>query len=291
MKHTLLTIASLFFLVLSSNAQTTFTGDTWAEAQENGEAEITAVYLEEDSFAYTVDGELTGVEIDIFEQFATWLKNSKGVDLSINYVKETGFNTFYNMVEESSGGVFGLGSVTILERRREEVQFSEPFINNIAVLVTHESAPDLGSMEEISRVYDDMVGIAPVGTTLEGYMEDLKAQYYPNLTINRINSHQDVLKNIIANPKSFAYMDLSMFWPAYKKQGEPIKRQAVGDLSAEQFGFIMPLDSDWSGVIDEFFSIGGGYRSTSAYRSILMKNLGTEVLQMLDLAQKRQNRR
>ena len=86
-------------------------------------------------------------------------------------------------------------------------------------------------------------------------------------------------------------MDLSMFWPAYKKQGEPIKRQAVGDLSAEQFGFIMPLDSDWSVVIDEFFSIGGGYRSTSSYRSILMKNLGTEVLQMLDLAQKRENRR
>jgi putative glutamine transport system substrate-binding protein len=284
-------VCGLFILVFSSHAQASFTGDTWAEAREKGSAEITAVYLEEDSFAYTVDGQLTGVEIDIFEQFATWVKNSKGVDLSINYVKETGFNTFYTMVKESKGGVFGLGSVTILERRRAEVQFSEPFINNIAVLVTHESATDLDSMSEISKVYEDMVGIAPVGTTLEGYMEDLQAKYYPNLTINHIDSHQDVLKNIISNPKAFAYMDLSMFWPAYKKQGEPIKRQAVGDLSAEQFGFIMPLDSDWSVVIDEFFSIGGGYRSTSSYRSILMKNLGTEVLQMLDLAQKRENRR
>lgn len=97
----------------------------------------------------------------------------------------------------------------------------------------------------------------------------------------------EVVKKVAENPSYFAYMDLSVYWPAFDKQKLPIKRQAVGDLSSETFGFIMPLSSDWDEPLEEFFKLGRGYRSNPAYQSILMKHLGVEVTKMLQLAQMR----
>lgn len=292
-KHLLVSIFTLLFcyMILPVQAQQTYTGDTWAEVEASGEGEITAVFLEEDSFAYMENGTLAGVEGDIFNHFLNWVENTRDVEIAVNWVRKTSFSDFYKTVKNSENGTFGLGSVTILDRRREEVQFTPPFINNIAVLATHDDAPELTSLDNISDDFSGMTAAVPVGTTLEGYMDDLKAEHYPSLKIETFDSQMAVLNKVLEDPDYFAYMDLSIFWPAYSEQERPIKRHPAGDLSSEEFGFIMPLSSDWQPLIEEFFDIGAGYRSSSAYRKILMKNLGTEVMQMLDLAQKRQQER
>lgn len=260
-------------------------GDSWANARETGKASITALYLEEEAFAFLDNnGKLTGVEGDIFAHFINWVKNAKGIELEINYVEETSFVKFYDMIKNSSGGVFGLGSTTILDRRRSEVQFTPPFINNIAVLTSHEDAPDLNSLDEIASKFSGMKAVVADGTTLLGYMQELKEAYFKSLEIEILPSQIAVAEKVASDPNYFAYVDLSIYWPAVSKQNKPIKRQAVGDLSAEQFGFILPLDSDWEPVIKEFFSLGAGYRSSNAYRAVLMKHLGSEVTKMLELA-------
>jgi ABC-type amino acid transport substrate-binding protein len=277
-------------LVQASEAQT-YSGDTWAEAQEKGSADIVAVYLAEDAFAYkNDDGELTGVEIDIFKQFCNYVKNAKGVKMNVQYVRETSFSKFYDIVKNSKDGVFGLGSTTILDRRRSELQFSPPFINNIAVLVTNGSAKDLKSLGQIDNVYSDKIAVVAEGTTLEGYMENLKQKYYPDLKIERLPTQIEVIEKVASDPKYFSYSDLSVFWP-YKQNPEfNVKRQPVGDLAAEVFGFIMPLNSDWQPVMEDFFNIGSGYRSMSGYRNILVKHLGAEYTKMLELARQKNSK-
>jgi len=284
----------IFFGALNatSQAQDTYSGDSWSYVQENKTGEVTAVYLEEDAFAYTNEnGELTGIEIEIFQQFLNYLKNSRDIKLDVNYVKKSeSFGDFYNTVKNSSGGVFGLGTVTILERRKEEVQFTPPWINNVAVLVSHESDPTLESMEELPEVFAGKTAIIIENTTLEDRINELKNQYFPDLQTTSVTSQNAALDLVTEGEgEYFTYLDIAIYWPA-QQEGQPVKRHEVGDQASEVFGFIMPKDSDWKPAFEEFFDLGGDYRSNPAYRKILIDHLGPEYTRMLEMARKKNNR-
>ena len=70
------------------------------------------------------------------------------------------------------------------------------------------------------------------------------------------------------------------------QQRKPVKRHPVGDKASEQFGFVMPSNSDWSAILDEFFKADGGYRNSTEYKSILRKHLGETGMKLLQSATK-----
>ncbi|TNE68626.1 transporter substrate-binding domain-containing protein [bacterium] len=283
MKQFILTL--VLGIILAGNVTAQLKGDTYADALKNKKATIVAVYLEEEAFAFKdADGKVSGIEGDIFSHFVNWLKNAKGIDLKVSYIGEKSFAKFYEMVQNGSQGVVGLGTTTILDRRKSEVKFSPPFINNIAVLISNSSIPNLSSLNAMGTEFSKLKGLAAKGTTLEGYLRNATSTYYPNAKLEFLPSQGEVAEKVAQDPSYFAYVDLSVYWPAFDKQKMAIKRHPVGDLASETFGFIMPLDSDWDKVINEFFSLGTGYRSTAAYRNILMKHLGVEVTKMLEIA-------
>lgn len=284
-------VLSLIFVALllsfpQLNAQQ-LQGDSWQEVQQNGGGEVTLMYYEEDGFAYeNEDGELTGVEIDIFQQFVYYLKNAKDIVLDVNYVGTRDFSKLYQNVKEGEPGLFGIGNVTITPQREQEIDFSPPYLTNIAVLITHESVSDLSSMDAMPRQFQGMEGVVFKGTTHENRMRRIKQQYYPDLSLTYTNSDAEVVDKVVNDTNAFGYVDLSIYWVA-TKNGKPIKRHQVGDQASESFGIIMPAGSDWVEPMQEFFNIGRGYRSTSAYRNILVQHLGVEVTQMLEIARKK----
>lgn len=281
-------VAMVFFYAGLLSAQVLM-GDSWEKASAAKSGKIVAVYLEEDAFAYIdAKGNLTGIEVDIFEHFVNWVKNAKGVNLQVEYIGDKSFSGFYNAVQNAEDGVFGLGTITILERRATEVKFSPPFINNIALLVTHNSVGELSSMGQIATAFAGKKAIVAKGSTLEGYMREVKAKYHPNLVIELADSQIEAMDKVAVDPSYFAYLDLSIYWPGVQGRKLPIKRHAVGDLSQETFGFIMPLKTSWQPVITEFFNLGNGYRSNPAYKNILLRHLGPEVTKMLELARRQQ---
>ena len=262
-----------------------FSGDTFEEAQEQGEAEITAHYLEEDAFAYYEGGELQGIHHDIFERFVSWAEQEYGIDITVNWEGEAeSFSRFYSNVEESDGGVFGLGTVTILEERRQEVQFTPPYIVNIAVLATHETVPEVDSWDEATEQLNNLTGISIPGTTLETRMEYLQDNYLPDLEFVDVASQHEAMEQIDQNPDQFTYVDLAVYWPL--REVLDLQRHEFADEPGEEFGYIMPLDSDWQEPITRFFTLGSGFETTSSYRNIIMEHLGEEVHQMLQLARR-----
>jgi ABC-type amino acid transport substrate-binding protein len=281
-----LTFGALLLLQNPLQAQQ-LQGDSWEEVKQNGSGEVTLMYYEEKGFAYENEqGELTGVEIDIFQQFVYYLKNAKDIMVDVNYVGTRDFTKLYNTVKNGDPGIFGIGNVTITPERRQEVNFSPPYLTNIAVLITHESVPDLSSMDAMPNQFSGMEGVVFEGTTHEQRMERIKNNYYPGMKITNVGSDSEVVDKVVNDTNAFGYVDLSIYWVA-KQQGKPIKRHPVGDQASENFGIIMPKGSDWQEPMQDFFSIGSGYRSTSAYRNILVKHLGAEVTQMLELARKK----
>ncbi len=264
-----------------------FSGTSFQEALETGQADVTVLYLQEEGFAYYDDeGNLTGIHIDIFEHFATWLRNAKGVDLNINYVSEAeSFSRFYQSVQNGDGGVFGLGTVTILERRRSEVAFTPPFLTNIAVLVSNDAVPEIQTLDDIPSSFGTLTGLSIQGTTLEDRMNELRDSYLPELSLRNVESQVEALDLIINDPGVFCYLDLSIYWPAMQ-QNQPIRRHAAADQASELFGYIMPVDSDWVEPFTEFFNLGSGYRTTTTYRNTLVRHMGVEVTRMLELARR-----
>lgn len=259
-------------------------GDSWEKIKNMGSGTIIVSYIEESGFAYqNSQGQLTGVTIDIFNQFVNYIQNTRDVTIKVDYRKADDFVAFYEDVKQAKTGVFGLGNVTITESRKEEIGFSQPYLTNIAVLITHSSVPTLSNLEELSTQFKGFTGIVYQGTTHETRLRDLKRRYLPSLKLSIVQSDQEVLSKISSDETSFAYTDLSVFWIA-TKDNMPIKRHPVADEASENFGIIFPKGSDWKPLLDEFFNLGSGYRSNPAYRRILVKHLGAEVTQMLEMA-------
>lgn len=272
--------AALFITSVAS-AQT-FTGDTWSATRSAKSGTISLAYVETPSFVYKdKSGKITGICVDIMHDFVAWVNANKGVKLSSKFVGDgSSFRGMYDKTKASSGGVFGLGNVTITDERKKEVKFSPPIITNFAILVTQPSVPTLTKLEDIPKTFANFTAYTAKGTLNEKRTADLKSKYYPAMKITPTTSSQETLEKVFADPTGVAYLDLAFYIEAVQLK-KPVKRHPVGDKAAEQFGIVMPLSSDWGPVLDEFFKANGGYTNTKEYKTILIKHLGESGVKLL----------
>src|ERR1044071_4652625 len=106
----------LIGIVPSVGAQT-FTGDTWASVKSAKGGAISLAYVETPSFVYKDKaGNLTGICVDIMNDFVSWVNKNKGVTVTTKFAGDgTSFRGMYDKTKASSGGVFGLGNITITD--------------------------------------------------------------------------------------------------------------------------------------------------------------------------------
>lgn len=262
-----------------------YTGDSWTQVQGGGQGTISLAYVETPSFVYKDgNGKLTGICVDIASDFVEWVNKNKGVKLTSKFVGDgSSFKGMYDKVKASNGGVFGLGNVTITEARTKEVKFSPAYITNFAILITQNSVPTLAKIDDIGKTFSGLTAYTAKGTLNEKRILDLKKDYFPEMKISYQTTSQQTLDKVLSDKNGFAYLDLAFYLDAFKSK-KPVKRHPVGDMAAEQFGFIMPLNSDWGPILDEFFAANGGYLNSVQYRTILQKHLGDTGVKLLQSA-------
>lgn len=262
-------------------------GDTWAQVKQTGQGTISLAYVETPSFVYKDgSGKLTGICVDILQDFVKWVNDNKKVKLQSKFVGDgTSFRGMYDKVRVSTGGVFGLGNITITEERKKEVKFSPPFITNFAILITQGNIPTLAKMEELPTTFASLTAYTAKGTLNEKRILDLKKKYFPDMKIVTTTTSQETLEKVFNDPKGFAYLDLAFYLEAAQMR-KYVKRHPIGDQLAEQFGFAMPSSTDWGPLLEEFFKANGGYTSTSRYREILTNHLGETGVKLLQSANK-----
>jgi ABC-type amino acid transport substrate-binding protein len=277
----------LVMLLLSAGSlkAQTYSGDTWASAKSKGSATISLAYVETPAFAYKDKaGKLTGICLDIISDFEKWLSENKKTKLTTKFVGDgTSFRGMFDKVKSSSGGVIGLGNVTITTERKKEVKFSPPFITNFAILITNSNVPTLAKLEDIKVSFANLTAYAAKGTTNEKRILELKEKYFPSMKIVYTTTSQETLDKVVLDPNGFAYLDIAFYLEAVE-QKKNVKRHPIGDKSAEQFGMIMPQSSDWTPVMEEFFASNGGYVNSSQYKTILRKHLGETGMKLIQAA-------
>jgi len=257
--------------------------DTWAATQRAGRGTVTLVYYYPLEGFVDVDGsgKVSGVMIELMEQFRSYLKNVRNVDVDYRHVPYDDFPRFYAAVREGQGGVIGLAGTTITEERKKEVTFGPPFFSSMPVLVTNAAVPDVTSRERVPTELAGFTALAFRGTTLAALTQRFKAERWPALTVETVPTFQEITDRLSRDPKAFAFLDLNVFW-VQRKAGARIKRHRAADGPHEEFGFTMPLGSDWAAPLADFFAAGGGYRNSRAYRQLLIKHLGVDLKELFE---------
>jgi len=255
-------------------------GPMWDALQARGEGTLRVLYVPAEGFAYEdEEGRLTGVTVEVMRDFAAWVEEEHGVAVHLNFVEEQDWRRFYDRVRSGTGGLFGLGNVTITEERREKLQFSPPYLTNVAVLITHDAVPELARLEDAATVFGDLQPLAFEGTLHEVRLRELRDGHHPGADLAFASANDEIIDRV-AGGGYYAYVDGYNFWRAVDR-GAPLRRHPVGDDPAEEFGIIMPLDSDWSIPLEQFFASGEGYLETPRYQELLIEHLGPQVARTL----------
>jgi len=259
-------------------------GDTFEQGKQRGYATLKIVYVPAPGFAYLDEnGELTGVTVNIMQEFADFVLYSQGIEIDYEFITETDFSTFYNKVKNSKHGVFGLGNVTITESRKQELKFSPPYMTNIAVLITHTDAPNLRELNSISSDFSELTALAFKSTLHEQRLKQLRETYWHDMPMAFANGNQEIIRRVSETVNYFSYIDIYNYWRA-AESGAPLRIHPVADQASERFGIIMPLSNDWDEILRDFFEHGQGFRTSRTYRAIMEKHLGSELTDKLERA-------
>lgn len=271
----ILILISLPFLTIAQK----YKGDSWSDVKANGSGTLACVYYSIPGLVYKdTDGQMKGVCVDIVKDFAEFVKTKYGKTVNIKYVgEEPVFTDFLNNVASSSNAL-GVANVTITEERKKKMKFTPPFMSNPMVMLTHKNAPSLSSLDEISTKLNGYTAQVIKGSTHQRYMQEIKKKYYPELEIMENPSGQVILSKISNNEKFFTILDFTEYFDAVR-QKMPVKRQnlVVGD--AEELGFIMPKNTDWAPLWEEFLT--PEYRNSIRYKKIISDNLGNAYLGLM----------
>lgn len=261
-------------------------GDPFSTVVAEGEGTLKVLYVPSAGWAETGPApadSLTGFSVEIVRAFISWVEAFHDVELTVQWESEEDWSRFYRRVRGARDGVLGLGNVTITESRREELDFSPPYLNNVAVLVTHEDVPELASMEEAAKALAGFTAYPYRGTLHEERVNQLREQRIPGLRVIPQDSNDAILEAVAQGPGRLAWIDGYAFWQGVA-DGLPLRRHPVGDDGSEAFGIILPRGSEWTPVISQFLLDAGGYRNTLEYRMLVDRFLGEGLLDVMEQA-------
>lgn len=253
-------------------------GDSWATVKSNGAGTLAVIYYEQAGLIKDENGKPEGLCVEILKDFATFVQTKYQKKLTVKYIgKEPVFTNFLSTTQ-ASDNILGVTNVTITDERKKILKFTPPFISNPVVLLTHKDAPAVANLGELSKKLNGYSAEIIGGSTHVKYINKIKKENWPALSIAYGPSGPEILKKIETNPKLFTILDFTEFVDANRKR-LPIKKQNIELGEPEQLAFIMSKKSDWDVIWKEFLT--DDYRKSPKYRKIVSDNLGMAFLSVL----------
>lgn len=243
------------------------------------------------------NNEYAGVEADILKEFLKWCEDKKKIKVTTKYFPYKSFNDFYSGFGSAPANSIGAGTVTVNEERKEQFDFSAPYLKNVAVFVSHGSVPTFTATPTaankaegqaagrtsaaLATSYAQLVGLVEKGSVHSQYMKDFVAKYSPNTTVQAVNGN--LAEILLSDPKYVAYMDIITYRELLKSTDKYFKIHRDLTRRGENFGFILPKNSEWLPLINEFMEGGFGFTATKKYQSILENYLGYELINTVEV--------
>jgi ABC-type amino acid transport substrate-binding protein len=233
----------------------TWKGDSWAEVSKNKSGTVTALWYDIEPFIYLDDDDkLIGVEYEVMESLKKYLKDRYAIDLEINWVNAGSFENIYAQVKQTTlSGVFGWSYYSITPERKKEVKFTPPYMPDLNVLITNNSEPVFNTAQEFIGKLSEMKAYTMESTTMEDDIKSLQKNFYSSLQVITKNDDYEILQKVSKDDKAFGYVPLSVYIVGLQK-GIKVKRQNILISRREGFAAVMPFNTDWTVIMNEYFS-------------------------------------
>ena len=228
--------------------------NAWTQVRQRGEGTVTALWNGVDPFVFRdKSGRLVGVEVEVMDAFAAWVRRRYGVRLTVDWVEVPKFEELLPYVARTrQAGVFGWGYFSITDARRRQVRFTPPYMPDLSVLVTNSSVPDLQSDAAAVAQLREGEAFTMRNTTMADDVAALRQRLGP-VPLRFLPNDYDILARISRQENAFGYLPLSIYVVALQK-GLKVKRQPVLTTRREGFAGIYPLHSDWQAPVEEYFA-------------------------------------
>ncbi|MEL6535559.1 MAG: transporter substrate-binding domain-containing protein [Bacteroidota bacterium] len=257
-----------------------YSGDSWSTVKQQGSGTLAVSYYEVPGIIYQeATGNMAGLCVDILDDFAVWLQQEHGVEVSIDY--QGGANAFGAFMNNTLTGenVVGVSAVSITEERKKSMKFTPYYLQNMLVLVSNSSATVTSSWDNLETVLTGKTALVLKGSTNEGYMRHIKNMHYPDMNIEFRDSEKEIVEDLTTSPDYFSILEFTTFYHVVKER-LPIKRHNVDlmEYFDEELGFLLSNDSDWGPIWNQF--LNDSYRKSEDYAQSIITHLGAPFLKM-----------
>jgi hypothetical protein len=215
-----------------------------------------------------------GLEIDILNEYALWLKTTKKQTFTINYMPVKDYNEVVTEIIKLNQNAIGAGGCISGFEKQPELVYTSPYLKNISFCITNGNAPDIKTKTraDVYPVLSSMTALTIQKSNLFNCTNDIKKQYVNNLKISFVNSQSEILNAISKNILMFGYVDAIEFWFFLKTNPYKfLKIQKSLDQIKENYSFLIGKNSEHKTLFNEFFAT---FKTGPKYRILLEKHLG-----------------
>jgi signal transduction histidine kinase len=229
---------------------------TWAQVSAAKKGTITALWDESTPFILKdSNGKLRGIEYDILQGFPKFLKETKGIDLTIQWKEAKDFQDLYSHIRDNSGlGTLGVSAFSITEKRQHDVDFTNPYMSDISVLITSENVPIMKNIDEFNHLIPRLTAVTIRETTYEQELIRLQTQGNLPFKFKYIPSNENVMKTLAVTDSAFGFIDLPVYMMLFNEDPAiKVKRQNLFPIKREGYAIILPENSDWAIPLKAYF--------------------------------------
>jgi len=268
MNHRLLSILCFCIAVLGYS-------QTWKEAQEEGKASLEVQWMTSIPFIYQeANGDIKGLEYEILEGFAQYIKTTYDIDITVNWNNTEDFAGILRLARENDRQNFiGVSAFSITQKREEYAKFTQPYLPDVSVLVSSKGSKIVHSLEEVYSMMESMTAVTIAGTSYENLLLRLKSQLNIDFEIIYITSDKNILDYIGMANDRFGFIDLPIYLMLVQNGGELV-RQNFFTVTGKGYGFLFTKNSDWVTPLDEYLAYA---EESGIIADLTKKYMGEEV--------------
>lgn len=268
----------LFILLLSSFSifNFSFSQSSWKEILKNKKGKVEIHYYDSENYISEKNGQLTGVEYDLFIAFFAFLEDKYKVKIDKSFIHANSFGSLFNKIKTGKSGQFGACSFSITAKRMMDVNFSPKYMPDIEVMVCSKNFPIVEDTASFKREFRNATALIVKNTTFEEDLNQMR-KIIPNIRVEYTKTGIEILEKINKEKNYFGFSELPNYILSFEK-GLKLKRQSLFRFERMGHGFIFPKNSDWQDAIDAFFN---DVNFKQLMNIILKKHLGNDINDLL----------
>lgn len=196
---------------------------------------------------------IDGIEHDLSVAFIDYLNKKYEVDVEMRWIETKSFEEVMGTVRNGSGGTFGASSISITPQRKEYLNFTQPYMADVAVLISNANLPIALTEEELKAILIDATAISITNTTLVESLQKLGEKLGLEFDIEFVKNSGNIINQISEQRNSFGYVDIANFLVAIDKNTN-VRRQFFYPVKLEGLAIIYSKKSDWTDPVNGYFN-------------------------------------